>query len=140
MISYQKIAIPTSDGRLFQHFGKAPLVTVAIVENNTVTSKTTLVAPEHEHGSMPRFIKSHDCTDVICGGIGGGAADMLAEMNIALHAGAPSLDVDTILKMYIEGTITYGDGSCSHDSCGGHHHEHNHDNGPHINPSSLRLG
>ena len=69
----QKIAIPTFEGKLWQHFGKAPEVTFVTVENGQVKETVVLRAPEHEHGSMPRFIAAQGATDVLCGGLGQGA-------------------------------------------------------------------
>lgn len=116
-----KIAIPTSENTLWQHFGKAPQVTVVTVEDGKVTNKEVLTSPEHAHGAMPRFIQSLGCTDVICGGLGAGAVQMLNDMNIAVHAGAPAVSVDEVVKQFLDGTIVYGDATCHHDNCGHHH-------------------
>ncbi len=122
----QKIAIPTCEGKLWPHFGKAPQVTIVTIENGQVKESLTLEAPEHEHGAMPRFIAAHGCTDVLCGGLGPGAVNMLNQMGIQVHAGAPELPIEELLKLYLGGEIIYGDGSCHHDGCGGHHHDGHH--------------
>jgi len=123
MMKKQKIAIPTSNGVLWQHFGKAPQVTIVSIEDGAVKESEVYESPAHEHGAMPRFIASHGCTDVICGGLGNGAVNMLQQLGIQVHAGAPALPVEELLKQYLDGTIVYGDGSCHHDGCGGHHHD-----------------
>ena len=120
----QKIAIPTCEGKLWPHFGKAPQVTIVTIENRQIKESQTLEAPEHEHGAMPRFIAAQGCTDVLCGGLGPGAVNMLNQMGIQVHAGAPELPIDGLLRQYLGGEIVYGDGSCHHDGCGGHHHSH----------------
>jgi len=120
----QKIAIPTNEGVLWPHFGKAPQVTIVTVEDGKVKESVVLEAPEHAHGAMPRFIAAHGCTDVLCGGLGGGAVSMLNQLGIQVHAGAPAIPIAELLSQYLGGTITYGDGSCHHDGCGGHHHHH----------------
>ncbi len=122
IIMNQKIAIPTNNGNLWPHFGKAPQVTIVTVEDGKVKESIVLEAPEHEHGAMPRFIAAQGCTDVLCGGLGGGAVNMLNQLGIQVHAGAPALPVQEVLAQYLGGTIVYGDGSCHHDGCGGHHH------------------
>jgi len=122
VIMNQKIAIPTNDGVLWPHFGKAPQVTIVTIEDGQVKETIVLDAPEHEHGAMPRFIAAHGCTDVLCGGLGGGAVNMLNQLGIEVHAGAPAIPVAELLSQYLGGTIIYGDGSCHHDGCGGHHH------------------
>ena len=118
----QKIAIPTSEGKLWQHFGKAPEVTFVTVENGQVKETVVLKAPEHEHGSMPRFIAAQGSTDVLCGGLGQGAVNILNELGIQVHGGAPTIAVDEAVSQYLGGTIVYGDSSCHH-HCDGHHHE-----------------
>ena len=107
-----KIAIPTAEGRLFPHFGKAPQVTVFDVEDKKVKNKEVLDAPEHAHGAMPRFLQSLGVTDVVCGGLGTGA----------VNGGAPAEDVDKILSEFLTETLVYGDSTCHHDACDGHHH------------------
>ncbi len=104
------------------HFGKAPQVTIVTIEDGQVKETIVLDAPEHEHGAMPRFIAAHGCTDVLCGGLGGGAVNMLNQLGIEVHAGAPAIPVAELLSQYLGGTIIYGDDSCHHDGCGGHHH------------------
>lgn len=118
----QKIAIPTSEGKLWQHFGKAPEVTFVTVENGQVKETIVLKAPEHEHGAMPKFIAAQGATDVLCGGIGQGAVGMLNQLGIQVHGGAPAIAVDDVLSQYLGGSIVYGDSSCHH-HCD-HHHEH----------------
>lgn len=117
VIMNQKIAIPTNDGALWPHFGKAPQVTIVTVEDGKVTETVVLDAPEHEHGAMPRFIAAQGCTDVLCGGLGGGAVNMLNQLGIQVHAGAPAIPIAELLSQYLGGTITYGDGTCHHDGC-----------------------
>jgi len=118
----QKIAIPTAEGKLCQHFGQAPQITVVTIENNAVTEMLTLDAPPHEHGSLPRFIAAQNCTDVLCGGLGNGAVNLLNQLGIQVHAGAPALGIPELLEQYLSSTIVYGEGVCSHG--GEHHHRH----------------
>lgn len=120
----QRIAIPTANGNLFPHFGKAPQVTIFDVADKNVANKEILTAPEHAHGAMPRFLQSLGVTDVICGGLGAGAVNMLQEMNIDIHGGAPALAVEEVVEKYLDGTLEYGDSTCHHDAChGDHKHE-----------------
>jgi len=47
---------------------------------------------------------------------------MLNQLGIQVHAGAPAIPIQELLSEYLGGTIIYGDGTCHHDGCGGHHH------------------
>ncbi len=105
-IMNQRIAIPTNEGKLWQHFGKAPQVTIVNLEDGKIVDQKVLQAPEHEHGAMPKFLAEQGCSDVLCGGLGQGAVNMLVEQ---------------VLAMFLDGTIVYGDPSCHH-HCEGHHH------------------
>ena len=96
-IMKQKIGIPTADGKLFPHFGKAPHVTVFDVEDEKILNKEVLTAPEHAHGAMPKFLQGLGVTDVICGGLGAGAIQLLEQMAIRIHGGAPADDVDAVV-------------------------------------------
>ncbi len=120
----QKIAIPTNEGMLWPHFGKAPQVTIVTIEGGKVKESVVKQSPEHEHGAIPRFLAAEGCTDVICGGIGGGAVQLLNQLGISLHGGAPTMPVDEIVSRYLAGTMIYGDATCHHDNCGGDHHHH----------------
>lgn len=120
-IMNQKIAIPTSEGKLWQHFGKAPEVTFVIVEDGKVKETVVMQAPENEHGAMPKFIAAQDATDVLCGGLGQGAVNMLNQLGIQVHGGAPTIAIEEVVSQYLGGTIVYGDSSCHH-HCD-HHHE-----------------
>lgn len=116
----QKIAIPTCEGKLWQHFGKAAQVTFVTIENGKVKDSVVMQAPEHEHGAMPKFIAAQGATDVLCGGLGQGAVNMLQQLGIKIHGGAPTIAIEEVLTQYLNGTIVYGDSSCHH-HC--HHHE-----------------
>lgn len=114
----RKIAIPTHNGKLWPHFGKAPQVTFITVDNEgEIKEKEVMEAPEHAHGAMVRFILEHGANEVLCGGLGMGAVNLLHQVGIELHAGAPAIDIDEVVKQYLDGTIQYGDSSCHHDGC-----------------------
>lgn len=116
----KKIAIPTSEGRLFGHFGRATLITFVTVDKDAVVNTQTLEAPKHEHGSLPKFLKENGATDVIVNSIGPGAKRFLEQFGIALHAGAPLEPVMDIVQKFMDGTLVLGDGNCNHHE---HHHE-----------------
>ena len=103
----QKIAVPTNEGKLWPHFGKAPQVSIFTIQNGRVIDSVVLQAPEHEHGAMPRFLAAQGCTDVLCGGLGAGAVTLLDDLGIKVHAGAPAIEVEEVLKMFLDGSIAY---------------------------------
>lgn len=115
----RKIAIPTTDGKLFQHFGKASQFTFVSIEEGKVINTETVVAPAHAHGVAPRFVIEHRATEVIAGGIGAMPVNMLTEAGVDVHIGAPALPIEEIIAKYLNGTLTYDAGHlCNH-----HHHD-----------------
>ena len=120
----QKIAVPTSNGTLFPHFGKAPQVTIYDVDNKQVTGKNILTSPEHAHGAMPRFLHEQGVTDVVCGGLGAGAVKLLDELHINVHGGAPAIATDELINLFLADKLEYGDATCHHDACDGKHEHH----------------
>jgi len=57
---------------------------------------------------------------MICGGIGGGAINAMAESGIKVYAGA-SGNTDEVIKSYIDGTLAeIGDATCDHHEHEGH--------------------
>lgn len=60
----KKIAIPTNDGKLWAHFGKAPQVTFATIDNNKVIAKEVKDSPTHGHGVMAEFLAENGVEEV----------------------------------------------------------------------------
>ncbi|MCK9156394.1 MAG: DUF134 domain-containing protein [Paludibacteraceae bacterium] len=117
--SMKKIAIPTTDGKLFPHFGKASQFTFVTIEDGKVTNKESVNAPEHAHGVAPRFVMSHNATEVIAGGMGSMPLNMMTEAGLIVHLGAPAIALDDIIAKYLDGTLTYEAATAC--NCNGHH-------------------
>ena len=89
------------------------------------------------HGALAQFLKEHGADVLICGGIGGGAKEALAQAGIQVYGGV-SGKADEAAAAFLAGTLTYdpnvrcthhqeheGEHSCgSHEghSCGGRGH------------------
>lgn len=121
----KKIAIPTTDGMLFQHFGKASQFTFVTIEDGKIINKEAIDAPPHAHGVAPRFVISHEATEVLAGGMGATPLEMLTEAGIEVHIGAPSLPIDGLVSKYLDGSLTYNETNvCNHNHGEeGHHHD-----------------
>ena len=106
------------------------IVTMHLTINETLYGDTTVIACNEYTWNDTTYTASGDytmtflteqgCTDVLCGGLGQGAVNMLNQLGIRIHAGAPELPVEQVLAMFLNGTIVYGDPSCHH-HCEGHH-------------------
>ncbi|MEG0709802.1 MAG: NifB/NifX family molybdenum-iron cluster-binding protein [Longicatena sp.] len=116
-----KIAITYENNQVFQHFGKCPSFLLVDIEDGKIQNKTMLQANGSGHGALGGLLAQAHVDTLVCGGIGQGARDILAQANIALISGA-SGNVDAVLEQVISGTLVDNPaGKCDH------HHEDGHD-------------
>lgn len=122
-----KIAVTTQGNQIYQHFGKCPTFTLLTVEDGQITQRETLDASEHGHAALAGFLQAAGVTDVICGGIGAGARNMVESAGIRLYSGIAG-PIDAAVSALIAGQLADQGGSCGHHhgeghscSCGHHH-------------------
>jgi predicted DNA-binding protein (UPF0251 family)/predicted Fe-Mo cluster-binding NifX family protein len=116
-----KIAITTEGNQVFQHFGSCPLFTLIEIENNTVINRKSIDASDSGHAALAGFLQSNEVDLLICGGIGGGARNALAEADIALISGCKG-DIDVAITEYLAGTLKdKPEGMCNHHHEGANH-------------------
>ncbi|MEA5001153.1 MAG: NifB/NifX family molybdenum-iron cluster-binding protein [Endomicrobiaceae bacterium] len=116
-----KIAITYENGEIFQHFGHTAQFKVYTVENGKILSSELIQTNGSGHSSLAGMLKKLDINILICGGIGGGAKNVLKEQGIQLFPGA-SGNADEQIKLFLTGSMKYN----AEVQC--HHHEH-HGNG-----------
>lgn len=115
-----KIAVTTEKNQVFQHFGQCPAFTVFTVENGIIQEKIKIDASQHGHAGLAGFLKGSGVDAVICGGIGGGAKQMLSSVGIKLISGIQG-DIDSAVASYLSGNLSDLGGSCNHEERG---HDH----------------
>ena len=79
-----KIAVTYDNGNVFQHFGKTENFKVYEVEDNKVVSSEVIGSNGTGHGALAGLLAEQGIDVLICGGIGGGAQNALAEAGIQL--------------------------------------------------------
>ncbi len=123
-----KIAAITDDGRtISQHFGRAPYYLVATVENGAIVNREMrdklghahFANEPHEgdqpgqpHGFDPASQSRHvrmaeaiaDCQALLCGGMGAGAYQSMAERGIKPVV-TEIASIDEAVMAYVEGKI-----------------------------------
>ena len=123
-----KIAAITDDGNtISQHFGRAPYYLVATVENGTIVNREMrdklghahFANEPHEgdqpgqpHGLGPAAQSRHvrmaeaiaDCQALLCGGMGAGAYQSMAERGIKPVV-TEIASIDEAVMAYVEGRI-----------------------------------
>ena len=118
-----KIAVTYEDGSVFQHFGHTEQFKIYEAKDGQVISSQLLSAGGSGHEALATLLKEHGIDVLICGGIGGGAAEALSEQGVELCAGA-SGDADKAVAAYLRGELADTGVNCDHHgeehSCGGH--------------------
>jgi len=116
-----KIAVTYENGQIFQHFGHCENFKVYQVEDGKILSSAVENAAGSGHGALAGFLKGLGVDVLICGGIGGGAQNALAEAGIKLYGGVSGSSDDAVQAL-VDGTLVYNANvQCSHH---GHGHEH----------------
>lgn len=127
-----KIACTYEGGQIFQHFGHTENFKIYTVEDGKVVSSQVVPTLGSGHGALAGFLSAQGVDTLICGGIGGGAKNALAEAGITLFGGC-SGSCDEAVAQLISGTLSFDpDVMCSHHShshtdghtCGGHSSGH----------------
>ena len=127
-----KIAVTYENGEIFQHFGHTEQFKFYDVEDGKIVNEQIVDTNDSGHGALAGFLKAAKVDALICGGIGMGAQNALADAGIKLYAGVQG-PADAAAKALAEGTLEYDpdahcdhhghdhDGECGHDHCGEHH-------------------
>ena len=113
---HMRIAIPTTGDCLNPHFGHCEKFALVDVDPKTkeVTATTELVAPEHQPGLLPVWLKERGVTVVIAGGMGARALSVFQEASIEVITGAPAESVATLVRKYLDGTLVSVEHLCEH--------------------------
>ena len=132
-----KIAVTYENGQVFQHFGHTEEFKIYTVEDNTIKESHILSADGAGHGALATLLQEENVDTLICGGIGAGAQNALAEAKITVYGGVQGV-ADEAVNDFIAGKLAYdpavhcdhhdhgkGHGCGSH-GCGGHGHGHMH--------------
>lgn len=124
-----KIAVTYENGQVFQHFGHTEQFKLYEVEDGRVVSSQVVDTNGSGHGALAGFLREYGVDALICGGIGGGARNALAQAGIQLYPGA-SGGADAQVEALLAGRLSYDpDTVCAHHDHGeghdcGHHHDH----------------
>lgn len=127
-----KIAVTYESGMVFPHFGHAQAFKVYDVQDGEI--KAAQVAPTQgsDHGALAGFLAGLGVDTLICGGIGAGARQALAQAGIRLFPGVQG-PADEAVQALLAGTLAYDpDTVCAHHHSGheeGHTCAHGGENG-----------
>lgn len=122
------VTYDSQTGEIFQHFGHTESFKIYDVEDGKVVSSQVVGTNGSGHGALAGFLLGGGVNVLICGGIGMGAQNALAQAGIQLYGGASGA-ADAAVEALLAGNLLYNpDVQCSHH---GHDHEHGHNCGGH---------
>ena len=122
-----RIAVTYENGGIFQHFGHTEQFKLYDVEEGKVVRAVVVDTNGSGHGALATFLNAFQVDKLICGGIGGGAINALANAGIDLYPGIDG-SADMAVMQLIAGVLPKRtDVRCNHH----HHHEGDHDCGSH---------
>lgn len=124
-----KIAITYENGEIFQHFGHTKQFKIYDTQEGKIIKEQIISTDGQGHGALSAFLLNNGIQALICGGIGGGAQDALAQAGIKLYGGV-SGNADEAVKLLLEGKLEFNPNiHCSHHeqghSCSGEHCQEN---------------
>ena len=112
-----KIAVTYDNGQIFQHFGHSAQFKLYEVSGGMILNTAVVDTNGSGHGALAGFLKQNGVDTLICGGIGGGAINALAQAGITVYAGAQG-SCDACVEALIAGTLAQnGEATCD---CHGH--------------------
>lgn len=128
-----RIAVTYENGLVFQHFGHTEQFKLYDVENGEIINEQVVDTQGSGHGALAGILTEQGVDTLLCGGIGGGAQNALAEAGIQLCGGITGA-ADEAVRAFLAGTLVYnpnvhcnhhahGEGhSCGEHSCGAEKH------------------
>ena len=99
-----KIAVSYENGQVFQHFGHSAQFKFYETEGHQILSTVVLSTNGQGHGALVGFLVQHGANIVLCGGIGAGAQNALAQA----RQFAEVADITGIILTKMDGTAKGG--------------------------------
>lgn len=111
----KRIAVPVNEtGDLDSHFGHCRYFALLTAEDGEVISQELRQPPPHEPGILPRWLAEQEVTDVIAGGLGNRAMQLLNSHNIRVYTGAPVMQANELVKGFLNNTVRFNGNRCDH--------------------------
>ena len=117
-----RIAVTYENGQVFQHFGHTSQMKLYDTEDGKILREQIADTAGSGHGALAGFLSGLNVDVLICGGIGGGAQQALAEAGIRLYGGVTG-GADDAVRAFLAGTLDYqADVRCDHHDHEAHGH------------------
>lgn len=116
------IGVTHFNGEVFPHFGRSPEIALYLVDDNKEIVKKSIVTVDNGgHENIGMILMDTDVDVFLCGGIGGGAINMLYSIGVQVYPGCYG-NTDELVKQFLSGNIIQVDGP----TCNCHEHEEEH--------------
>lgn len=114
-----RIAVTYENGQIFQHFGHTAEFKIYDIADGKIANTEVVSTNGSGHGALAGFLSANEVDTLICGGIGGGAQNALAQAGIKLYGGV-SGSADDAVTALLNGSLDFNPNvQCNH-----HNHEH----------------
>ena len=113
-----KIAVPTRDGRVDDHFGHCAYYTIFDLIDGNVTNISKMASPEGcgcKSGIAP-VLRQMGVAVMLAGNMGQGAKNVLEAQRIEVIRGC-SGNVEDLVAAYLAGNIRDNGDTCDHHDC-----------------------
>ena len=121
-----RLAVPFDHGQIYGHFGRTAQFKLYDVTDGRIVSSAIVDTMGSGHGALAGFLKAYAVDALICGGIGGGAQNALAQAGIQLYGGV-SGSADEAVQALLTGALSFDPNvHCNH-----HEHSEGHTCGSH---------
>ena len=121
--SHMKIAVTYENGNVFQHFGHTEQFKLYDIANNEIAGTQIVSAAGSGHGALAGFLTGLHVDVLICGGIGAGAQNALAEARIQFYGGVSGAADDAVNALLAGQLVFNPQVRCDHHD---HHGEGHH--------------
>ena len=83
-------------------------------ENNKIINSYAKEPPPHQEGVIPRWLAAEKASDLLVGGIGPKAVEILYAHGINVYVGVEVDNADNLALDFINGDLKFGQNYCHH--------------------------
>lgn len=113
-MSKKILAMPLENGRLAEHFGHSREFAFYEIEEGKIVKESRKEPPPHAEGTIPRWLVECKATDILVGGIGPKAIEILYNQGINVYVGVAVDEAMNLALDFINGDLKYGQNYCHH--------------------------
>ena len=116
-----KIAVPTRDGVIDDHFGHCAYYTIFEIENNEIVNSSRLESPQGCgcKSGIAADMEAMGISVMLAGNMGEGAKNKLESHNIKVVRGCRG-NIEMVVRAYLIGLIKDSGEGCSYHECVSH--------------------